>query len=170
MDPVFKLPSVVPQDLLIIQDFVGPVVDNNPKAAPVKASPPSDDTSIESSEEETASEDEVDDLLAPGSPKPCGLSGYTCLSSQPDTLVLSFIANGFQTLHPTRTRTQTATLEMTPNLLEHRTKFPTWMRTTMKSQVDPHLMPSFALRTSSPTTISIFPKYPKSVLTSPWQK
>lgn len=86
MDPVFKVPSVVPQDLLIIQDFIGPVVDNSPKQAPVKASPPSDDTSIESSEDETASEDEVDDLLAPGSPKPCGSFDCSCLCSQSDML------------------------------------------------------------------------------------
>lgn len=141
MDPVFKLPSVVPQDLLIIQDFIGPVVENNPKAAPVKASPPSDDTSIESSEDETASEDEVDDLLAPGSPKPCGPFGFTCLSSLSDMLALSFLANGFQTLHPTQTQTQIATLLMTRNLLERRTKFPTWTRTTMKNLVDLHPMP-----------------------------
>lgn len=72
MDAVFKIPSAIPQDLLLIQDIVGAVGDTKSQSTPIQAASQSDNNSIASSEEDTASEDEVDDLLVPGSPKACG--------------------------------------------------------------------------------------------------
>lgn len=60
-DSSFKIPSLLPQDLLIIQDLVGHVPEP-PVEAQLKS--PDDDHSIASSGEETNSEDEVEaDIL-----------------------------------------------------------------------------------------------------------
>ena len=50
----FKIPSIIPQDLLLIQDLLGPIV-------PARPAPPVDvDDSVDSSGESTDSADEVE--------------------------------------------------------------------------------------------------------------
>lgn len=51
----FKIPSTIPQDLLLIQDLIGPVI---PPAQP--APPLDEDDSVSSSGESTDSADEVE--------------------------------------------------------------------------------------------------------------
>lgn len=51
----FKIPSTIPQDLLLIQDLIGPVI------PPARPTPPVDeDDSVSSSGESTDSADEVE--------------------------------------------------------------------------------------------------------------
>lgn len=52
---VFKIPSIIPQDLLLIQDLIGPII------PPTRPTPPVDtDDCVDSSGESTDSADEVE--------------------------------------------------------------------------------------------------------------
>ena len=65
MDFDFKVPSTVPQDLLLIQDLIGTLPPLNISQKRVPDSPDSSDDSIASTESEVESEDEVEAGLAP---------------------------------------------------------------------------------------------------------
>lgn len=62
MDFDFKVPSTIPQDLLLIQDLIG----DPPPTAVAEHRPDSSDDDIASTDGEVESEDEVEADLAPG--------------------------------------------------------------------------------------------------------
>lgn len=66
MDFDFKVPSTVPQDLLLIQDLIGIIPPLTVSAKHVPDSLDSSDDSIASTDGEVESEDEVEADLAPG--------------------------------------------------------------------------------------------------------
>lgn len=61
MDFDFKVPSTIPQDLLLIQDLIGPL----PPSTITTDSLDSSDDSIASTDDEVESEDEVEADLVP---------------------------------------------------------------------------------------------------------
>lgn len=65
MDSEFKVPSTVPQDLLLIQDLIGTIPPVPVAEKCVPDSLDSSDDSIASTDSEVESEDEVEAGLAP---------------------------------------------------------------------------------------------------------
>lgn len=65
MDFNFKVPSLIPQDLLLIQDLIGTLPESSVTAKDVPDSLDSSDDSIASSNDEAESEDEVEAGLVP---------------------------------------------------------------------------------------------------------
>ncbi|KAF8560086.1 NAF1-domain-containing protein [Imleria badia] len=82
MDFDFKLPSTVPQDLLLIQDLIGTLPPLNVSKKPVPDSPDSSNDSITSTDGEAESEDEVEAGLA-ARDDDSGMSAATSDSASP---------------------------------------------------------------------------------------
>jgi H/ACA ribonucleoprotein complex non-core subunit NAF1 len=68
----FKVPSTIPQDLLLIQDLVSPIIASTKPVTP----PATDDDSVDSSGESTDSADEAEAILLSTGENAGGFASY----------------------------------------------------------------------------------------------